>query len=676
MTSFRTQVPVANKNFPFCNFNTHGTDYDEKNHHNLGEILQGYDHIESSPYMLKMKEEMYCQQLCISDLGQPEERGVVAPNKVVQAIRQRYHHNWMADKLMAASKIEDDATITTRYWQGFPVGFIAYDSDKAYVHNHVNIEIMYHPVENEVDEYRVVRFTIEPFSIKHDFAPIHESSENVTSSSGDEDNVSKLTSPAVATITNPIDSCNPEIPIDVDGPNAVNTRRHTDYYMVTDIAREPQPASGQVLFTYDVHWVENHYEQWSSRWDVYMSMDNAIPDRVHWYSFFNSMVVLTIFFGIILTAYLRRLRNAAKLAPIGERDEENVEEQHEDKTEPAMSRNAFWKSCFSQSKRQTWRLLHGDVFRPPRFALRLAVLCGTGSHLLCTCLAVLLFGIAGLWHPSRQPFMVLDMILVYAALGGIGGYVTEQKCQELGIKDHRQKLVSTLWTALGFPGLLYFFFLGVFVWGKERGSTWDVGTVTILSLLCLWSLLLVPMTFLGSWIGRRRIVPEFPVEVAEEPRAIPTKSCFMGYFCPIFAFLMNAVWPFGACFVELYFMLASIWMSYWHQPFQYLAIGFAMVVATCSLVNILSTYWQLCRENHQWWWCSFRNGASAGWFVWFYSAIFFQQIQPTGDLFVYYLYFGSITVLSIGLAIVLGYIGLSSSTLFNRAIYGMIVHSH
>ena len=606
---------------------------------------------------------MYCQQLCISDLGRAEQTGV-PPNKVVETIRNQYYNQWIVDKLAAATRVEDDTMVTTRYWQGFPVGFFLADWDHAdnhaYINNHVNIEIMYHLVEDtEDDKFRVVRLTIEPFSIKHDFVPIDDAA---TEEDIKRDNHSIHSLTSVAVIRNPIASCDRDLEM-------TEGRRHTDYTMVSEIGRKPQLASGQVLFTYDVTWIENHDIEWASRWDIYTSMDNAIPDNIHWYSFFNSMISLTIIFGIILFAYLCRLRNAAKLAPIGDNDDDDKEQQDVEKTEPNSCRGC----C---AGRQMWRSLHGDVFRPPKFALPLAVFCGTGAHLLCTCLVGIFFGTMGLWHQYRQPFMVLDIILVYVALGGIGGFVTEQKCRELGINDRAQRLVATLWTALGFPGLMYSFFLGVFVWGKQIESTWDVGTMTILSLLSLWLLLMGPLTFLGSLIGRRRILKEFPVEVAEEPRAIPKKNCFMGFFWPCFAFLMNAIWPFGAGFVELYFLLSSLWMHYWHQPFLYMAIGFAMVVATCSLVNILTTYWQLCRENHRWWWCSFRNGASTGFLVWLYSANFFFGLDASPALFAYYLYFGSMTLVSVGLAMILGYVGMSSSMRFNRAIYGMIVHTH
>ena len=59
-----------------------------KDNENLGEFLAG-DRIESSPYKLLMKKEMYCEQLCIKNMGRAEQKGV-QPNRVVKAIRREY----------------------------------------------------------------------------------------------------------------------------------------------------------------------------------------------------------------------------------------------------------------------------------------------------------------------------------------------------------------------------------------------------------------------------------------------------------------------------------------------------------------------------------------------------------------------------------------------------------
>lgn len=240
-------MPLDHYSLPFCKPEG-GAKMD---HENLGELLSG-DRIESSPYLLYMKTPMYCEHLCVANLGRAEQ-STVQPNKFVKAIRKEYHSNWIVDNLPAASKLETEDQYVTRFWQGFPIGYVDKEDKKAYVNNHVNIEIMYHPVENEVGKYRVVRFVVEPFSIAHDF-----DDTNIPDDVADESWLEKK-----ASLKNPIASCDYKS----------SSKKHTTYGMIKNSGLGPQLASGKVLFTYDVIWIENLELKWASRWDIYLSMD-------------------------------------------------------------------------------------------------------------------------------------------------------------------------------------------------------------------------------------------------------------------------------------------------------------------------------------------------------------------------------------------------------------------
>ena len=48
----------------------------------------------------------------------------------------RYHNNWIVDNLPSAHKVEDEEESSTRYWHGFPVGYVSDKDQKAYIHNH------------------------------------------------------------------------------------------------------------------------------------------------------------------------------------------------------------------------------------------------------------------------------------------------------------------------------------------------------------------------------------------------------------------------------------------------------------------------------------------------------------------------------------------------------------
>jgi transmembrane 9 superfamily member 2/4 len=104
----------------------------------LGEFLSG-DRIENSPYQLFMEQDQFCNILCMEIL---KSHDVQAFKNI---IKEEYHHNWIIDNLPAASILDSEQYITTTYAGGFPVGFM--EGPRAYLFNHVNIIIEYHPLD-------------------------------------------------------------------------------------------------------------------------------------------------------------------------------------------------------------------------------------------------------------------------------------------------------------------------------------------------------------------------------------------------------------------------------------------------------------------------------------------------------------------------------------------------
>lgn len=64
--------------------------------------------------------------------------------------------------------------------------------------------------------------------------------------------------------------------------------KHLDF----DAVKTHQKVSnGPLVFTYGVEWRESEIK-WASRWDIYLSMNHAVPDKVHWFSIVNSLLIV------------------------------------------------------------------------------------------------------------------------------------------------------------------------------------------------------------------------------------------------------------------------------------------------------------------------------------------------------------------------------------------------
>jgi len=623
LSSHKDLLTMDYYRLPFCA----PPDGPKRDNENLGEFLAG-DRIESSPYRLQMKVDMYCEQVCVANMGRDEGRGA-SPNKVVRAIHEGYHNNWIVDNLPAASKSEDAKKITTRYYMGFPIGFVGRDK-KSYVHNHVNLEIMYHAVETETDKYRVVRFTVEPFSIQHEFEEDQDDDDSTENQKEGEIKRFK-----VAEITNPIRSCDPKHLGSV----------HTSWDYVTGDGHVPQPASGKVLFTYDVIWIENPDVHWASRWDVYLSMDSAIPAKIHWLSILNSLMIVAVLSTMIACILVRSLR----------RDIHRYNRLGQDEESMAEDREEFG-----------WKLVHADVFRAPNTSpMMLAVFCGTGAQLLCMTFLTIIFSAIGFLSPSSRGSLLMAQLLFYVLMGSVAGYTTARFYKSFKGKAWQK---ATALTAIFFPGICFSLFIVLDIVAAAHQSTDAVPFGTLVVLLVLWFGISTPLVFFGAYFGYKQDGFEFPTSCSSIPRQIPDQPWYMGL---PFTMVVGGILPFGACFVEMYFILASMWMDQYYYVFGFLLLVFLILILTAAEITVLFNYFQLCGENYHWWWRSFATSGSTALWVFLYSFAYFKQLEAN-TLPTYLLYFGYMSLISLGLFIMLGCIGVSSCLWFNKLIFGSI----
>eukprot|EP00662_Eupelagonemidae_sp_cell21_P026215 gene26215-5973_t len=164
-----------------------------------------------------------------------------------------------------------------------------------------------------------------------------------------------------------------------------------------------------------------------------------------------------------------------------------------------------------------WKLVHGDVFRAPNSPGAFAVLIGTGSQLLGMFVLSTFFALLGFLSPANR--------------GGLG---------------------------MLYPGFLFV------CWGSEdiilllnEGAN-AVPGATVLSLMGLWFGISLPLVVLGASFGFRRDVIRTPMQVSRQPRQIPPQRW---YLQTPFLCLVPGIIPFGAAFIELRFIMSSIWQG-------------------------------------------------------------------------------------------------------------------
>jgi transmembrane 9 superfamily protein 2/4 len=300
----------------------------------------------------------------------------------------------------------------------------------------------------------------------------------------------------------------------------------------------------EVLFTYSVYWRPSK-TAWATRWDRYLGV---VDPNIHWFSLVNSAIIVVFLTSMVGMVLLRALRK-----DITRYNQLDLDEDVQDDS--------------------GWKLVHGDVFRPPKNPMLLSVLLGSGAQLFFMTGTTIAFALLGFLSPSNRGSLGTVAILLYTLLGFVGGYVSARTYKTLGGEAWKQNIVLT---PVFVPGIVFgtFFFLNLFLFFQQ--SSGAVPFTTMLALIGIWFVISVPLSFAGSWFGFRAPMLEAPVRTNQIPRQIPPQQT---YLRPIPSMLLAGVLPFGAIFVELYFIMNSIWLQKVYYMFGFLFICYGIMVS-------------------------------------------------------------------------------------------------
>jgi len=527
-----------------------------------------------------------------------------------KAIEDQYNVNWILDNLPSAAAIDDEETKTqtTTYDIGFPIGHPRIHNGKL-----LGVELNNH-----------AKISISYHAVGSDEARIvgflvepisvkHTYAGQWNEAAG----ASQLTSCYRERPMPPLDS------------------RRTPLYLNSN--------PDHIIWTYDVMWRPSKIE-WASRWDTYLSMAGRYDDEVHWFSIINALLIVLFLSGMVAMIMVRSLhRDITRYNRVMSEDE-RAEEREE----------------------SGWKLVHADVFRPPAHAVMYCVAKGTGMQLFGQAISVLLFSAIGFLSPANRGYMVIALLLLFVFMGVPAGYTANRTYKMFKGRDWQR---VTLLTAMTFPGVSFciFFVLNLFCWAEGSVRAVPFGSMCVMVLL--WFGVSVPLVYIGAYIGYRKPAIEFPVRVSSIPRAVPAQQWYM---TTTFAIIIGGILPFGAVFVELYFILSSIWLGQYYYVFGFLLIVFTILSITCAEITIVLCYFQLCAEDYNWWWRSFLSSASTGVYIFAYSIFYFFTNLQAHYLVTALLYFGYMFVISFAMFLLTGCIGATSSLWFCSKIYSSI----
>ncbi|KAK3025759.1 LOW QUALITY PROTEIN: hypothetical protein RJ639_041915, partial [Escallonia herrerae] len=580
---------------------------------NLGEVLQG-DRIENSAYnesisvplfIFKMMEEQSCKVACRVKIDAASAKNFKAK------IDDEYRVIMILDNLpVAVIWDKHDGSQRIVYERGFRVGFkgihpVSKDM-KYFINNHLHFSVMYHE-DPETDSARIVGFElIFSLTISSLLLAIANSMKHEYKEWDDKN-------PKLST-------CKPGTPT-----------------IVPKTAPQEIKVDEEVVFTYDVSFKSSDI-RWASRWDIYLYMKD---NQIHWFSIMNSLIIMLFLSVMVAMVMMRTLyRDIAVYNQLDAQDEAQEE--------------------------SGWKLVHGDVFRPPSNTTLLCVYAGTGVQVFGMTLVTMIFALLGFLSPSSRGSLMTAMVLLYMSMGLFAGYSSARLYKMFRGTDFKFQN-NRLQNSLNVPRSSLF--------GILRPQRSDLGGEIFRSSAfwynvwpcALMVLFVSPAGFSGQFLRRPPI--EDPIKTNKIPRPIPPQPRHMN---PIVSILVGGVLPFGAVFIELFFILTSMWLNQFYYIFGFLFIVFIILLVTCAEITIVLCYFHLCSEDYRWWWRAYLTAGSSALYLFLYSAYYFFTKLEITKLVSGVLYFGYMVIGSYAFFVLTGTIGFYACFWFVRKIYSSV----
>ncbi|CAH9126979.1 unnamed protein product [Cuscuta epithymum] len=583
----------------------------KKSAENLGELLMG-DQIDNSPYRFRMNvnESVY---LCTTPPLKDHE---------VKLLKQRTHDlyqvNMILDNLPALRYATQNGM--TIQWTGYPVGYTSPSSNSEdYIINHLKFKVLIH--EYEGAGVKIIGTGEEGMGV------ITETDKKTTAGY-------EIVGFEVVPCSVKYD---PEKMVKLHMYDATASIQCPLAIDKSQVIKEQE----RISFTYEVEFVKSNV-RWPSRWDAYLKMEG---DRVHWFSILNSLMVIVFLAGIVFVIFLRTVRR--DLTRYEELDKEAQAQMNEELS--------------------GWKLVVGDVFREPNHSKLLCVMIGDGVRITGMAVVTILFAALGFMSPASRGMLLTGMIMLYLFLGISAGYVGVRLW--ITIKGNPEGWKSVCWaSACFFPGIVFIILtvLNFILWGSN--STGAIPISLYFKLFALWFCISVPLTLLGGHIGTRAEPIKYPVRTNQIPREIPSRKY------PSWILVLGAgTLPFGTLFIELFFILSSIWLGRFYYVFGFLLIVFLLLVVVCAEVSVVLTYMHLCVEDWMWWWKGFYASGSVAIYVFLYSInyLVFDLRSLSGPVSAT-LYLGYSLIVAVAIMLATGTIGFLTSFYFVHYLFSSV----
>jgi transmembrane 9 superfamily protein 3 len=443
---------------------------------------------------------------------------------------------------------------------------------------------------------------------------------------------------------------------------------HGDQIVKVDLTSDPKSLEevkegAQFTFTLFVSFVQTE-EEFHSRFDRYLDHE-FFKHPIHWFSVFNSFMMVLFLMGLVALILLRTLKKDYARYGLVHDLEDGEGEDVDDEGKPLTG-----------SEDSGWKQVHGDVFRAPAFLPIFSALIGTGWQLVILTLGVILFAVLGPLHGEvhEERGEVLHAILVCYSLSSIiAGYTSGQFFKQYYPTTARKGAAAptSMWQATMGLTVLFLPTVATSILTILNTISFAYGTINTIPFMVIVKLFLLWIfVSVGTLLGRHaKLVGggQFPCRVNAIPRPIPEEVPWYGK--PQGLIPLAGLLCFGSIFIELYYVLTSLWNYKFYHVYGFLLGVYGILTIVVGMTSIIVVYFCLNAENYLWQWTAFGSGASTAAYVYLYGIYYFLfKTQMNGFLQTSF-YFGYMGLISIALGILCGTLGHAAASNFVKAIF-------
>lgn len=362
-------IPFEYHHFDFCRG-------DETNSpiENLGQVVFG-ERIRQGPYKIEFLKPVECEKVCTKTYKHGDLESDRRLMVLKKGISLNYQHHWIVDNMpVTLCQQEGSKQYCTT---GFPMGCL----------------VRHNPAEGDSGCF------INPkYLQKGNYYPYNHVDLKITYHSALNQqwgmNLGHSGGRIISVKVNPRSIAHPsESQLDCKSNNPVA------------IPAKLSDKELQIIYTYSVSFEENDQIKWSSRWDYIL--ESMPHSNIQWFSILNSLVIVLFLSGMVAMIMLRTL--------------------HKD-----IARYNQMESGEDAQEEFGWKLVHGDVFRPPRKGMLLAVFLGSGVQVFFMSLITLAFACLGFLSPANRGALMTCAMVLYVALGTPAGYVSARIYKSFG----------------------------------------------------------------------------------------------------------------------------------------------------------------------------------------------------------------------------------------------------